>query len=97
MANPILNEKAAEQAARAGWAAPDAAVRSTNIPAITDGPVSSWQSAGDVMTVRGTVTAQGPKVVRAELFPNISVGDAPLIQGGKALKAAAAPAGQGRS
>lgn len=63
MANPILNEKAAEQAARAGWAAPDAAVRSTNIPAITDGPVSSWQSAGDVMTVRGTVTATGVLMV----------------------------------
>ena len=28
--------------------------------------------------VRGTYTAQGPKVVRAELFPNISIGDAPL-------------------
>ena len=28
--------------------------------------------------VRGTYTAQGPKVVRAELFPNISIGDAPV-------------------
>jgi biopolymer transport protein ExbD len=28
--------------------------------------------------VRGTYTAQGPKVIRAELFPNISIGDAPV-------------------
>ena len=61
-------------------------------------PDTSYDQLVQVMdAVRGTDTAQGPKVVRAELFPNISVGDAPLIQGGKALKAAAAPAGQGRS
>jgi biopolymer transport protein ExbD len=28
--------------------------------------------------VRGTVTAQGPRLVHADLFPNISIGDAPL-------------------
>lgn len=28
--------------------------------------------------VRETRTAQGPKVTRAELFPNISIGDAPI-------------------
>jgi biopolymer transport protein ExbD len=28
--------------------------------------------------VRGTVTAQGPVLVHADLFPNISIGDAPL-------------------
>jgi len=27
--------------------------------------------------VRGTYTAQGPKVVRSQLFPDISIGDAP--------------------
>jgi biopolymer transport protein ExbD len=28
--------------------------------------------------VRGTYTTQGPKIIRAELFPNISIGDAPV-------------------
>ena len=28
--------------------------------------------------VRSSVTAQGPKLLRAELFPNISIGDAPV-------------------
>jgi biopolymer transport protein ExbD len=28
--------------------------------------------------VRSSVTTQGPKVIRAELFPNISIGDAPV-------------------
>jgi uncharacterized YccA/Bax inhibitor family protein len=60
MANPILNEKAATEAAKAGWAAPDAAPRSTPIPGtvITDGPVSPWTS-GRTMTVGGTATATG--------------------------------------
>ena len=39
--------------------------------------------------VRGTVTADGPRLVRAELFPNISIGDAP-VRGAQA--AATAPA-----
>jgi hypothetical protein len=30
--------------------------------------------------VRGTYTTQGPKVIRAELFPNISIGDAPVVK-----------------
>jgi biopolymer transport protein ExbD len=30
--------------------------------------------------VRGTVTAQGPRIVRSELFPNISIGDAPVLR-----------------
>jgi biopolymer transport protein ExbD len=30
--------------------------------------------------VRGTVTAQGPKLVRSELFPTISIGDAPVVR-----------------
>ena len=40
------------------------------------------EEAGAVRSVyrflRGTYTAVGPKVTRAELFPNISVGDAPV-------------------
>jgi biopolymer transport protein ExbD len=36
--------------------------------------------------VRGTVTPQGPRLIRAELFPNISIGDAPVR--GAAKKAA---------
>lgn len=64
MANPILNEKAANEAA-AGWAAPDAAAagqygapRSTPI---TDGPVSTWHPGA--FTVGGTVTAAGVLLV----------------------------------
>lgn len=60
MANPILNDKAAEEAARAGWAAPDPSTRSTPI---TDGPISPWQPAGATMTVGGTVTATGVLLV----------------------------------
>ena len=30
--------------------------------------------------VRGTMTTQGPRIVRAELFPNISIGDAPVVK-----------------
>ena len=30
--------------------------------------------------VRETYTAQGAKTVRAELFPNISIGDAPVVK-----------------
>jgi len=62
VSNPILNEKAVE-AARAGWAAPEAAARSTQIPPMTDGPVSSWQAASNTMTVRGTATATGALMV----------------------------------
>jgi uncharacterized YccA/Bax inhibitor family protein len=64
MANPILNEKAAEAAAKAGWGAPDPATRNTPIPgtAITDGPISPW-SGGGTMTVGGTATATGVLLV----------------------------------
>ena len=30
--------------------------------------------------VRGTYATQGPKVLRSELFPNISIGDAPIAK-----------------
>jgi uncharacterized YccA/Bax inhibitor family protein len=62
-----LNEKKATEVAaatKAGWAAPDPALRSTPIPGapITDGPVSSWSSGG-TMTVGGTATATGVLMV----------------------------------
>ena len=69
-------------------------------------PDTSYDNLVQVMdAVRGTVTAQGPKIVRAELFPNISVGDAPLRGAAKAALAATAAvaatskttAGKGRS
>ncbi len=42
-------------------------------------PDTSYDQLVQVMdAVRGTVTAQGAKLVRAELFPSISVGDAPV-------------------
>ncbi len=67
MANPLLNEKKATEVAaatKAGWAAPDPALRSTPIPGapITDGPVSPWSSGG-TMTVGGTATATGVLMV----------------------------------
>lgn len=41
-------------------------------------PDTSYDQLVQVMdAVRGTVTAQGAKLVRTELFPSISVGDAP--------------------
>jgi biopolymer transport protein ExbD len=43
--------------------------------------------------VRSTVSAQGTKLVRAELFPNISIGDAPVRNASVAASASAsAPA-----
>lgn len=42
-------------------------------------PDTSYDQLVQVMdAVRGTVTAEGAKLVRAELFPSISVGDAPV-------------------
>src|SRR3954471_13457140 len=59
MANPILNERTWQQAARnPGWAAPDPSTRRTPI---TDGPISGWHS--QVMTVGGTITASGVLIV----------------------------------
>jgi uncharacterized YccA/Bax inhibitor family protein len=57
MANPFTNEKALNEAARAGWAAPEGAPRSTPIGPITDGPVSGWQTTHNTMTVGGTLSA----------------------------------------
>ena len=67
MANPLLNEKKANEVAaatRAGWGAPDPASRSTPIPGepITDGPISAWDSAPK-MTYSGTITATGVLLV----------------------------------
>ena len=59
MANPILNDKRWNEAAKnPGWGAPDPDTRRTPI---TDGPVSEWHS--EVMTVRGTLTASGVLMV----------------------------------
>lgn len=47
-------------------------------------PSTSYDALVHVMdAVRSTNTAQGAKIVRAELFPQISVGDAPLVRNGK--------------
>ena len=55
MANPILNERTWNQAARnPGWGAPDPATRASPM---TDGPISTWHS--QVMTVGGTISAAG--------------------------------------
>lgn len=67
MANPLLNEKKANEviaANQAGWGAPDPATRNTPIPGtpITDGPISPWE-AGRRMTVGGTATATGVLLV----------------------------------
>jgi biopolymer transport protein ExbD len=44
-------------------------------------PNTSYDTLVQVMdAVRSTQTAQGPKVVRAELFPSISIGDAPVVK-----------------
>ncbi len=59
MANPILNERTWNQAARnPGWAAPDPSTRNTPI---NDGPISGWHS--QVMTVGGTISATGVLMV----------------------------------
>jgi biopolymer transport protein ExbD len=48
-------------------------------------PETPYDDLVQVMdAMRSTVTAQGPKVARAELFPNISIGDAPLRGAAKA-------------
>ena len=60
MANPILNEKAANEAA-AGWAAPDPATAGQYQAPVTDGPVSTWH--GGTFTIGGTVTATGVLLV----------------------------------
>ncbi len=62
-----MNEKAAANAVRAGWGAPDPSTRSTPI---TDGPVSAWSPK--VMTVGGTATATG--VLMALLLATATIG-----------------------
>jgi len=59
--NPLMSDKAVDQAARAGWGAPDPSTRTRNTP-ITDGPVSGWNSHG-TMTISGTATATGVLLV----------------------------------
>jgi uncharacterized YccA/Bax inhibitor family protein len=53
MPNPVLNDKSFNEAARAGWAAPDQATQ--YVPGISDGPISNQH----VMTMGGTMTATG--------------------------------------
>jgi biopolymer transport protein ExbD len=44
-------------------------------------PDTAYDTLVHVMdAVRGTVTFDGPRVVRTELFPNISIGDAPVVK-----------------
>jgi uncharacterized YccA/Bax inhibitor family protein len=60
MANPILNDKTWNKAARdPGWGAPDPSTRG-GLP-INDGPTSPWR--GNVMTVGGTISATGVLMV----------------------------------
>ena len=60
-------------------------------------PDTSYDDLVQVMdTVRSSVTAKGAQLLRAELFPNISVGAAPLRRpaGTPALAPTAAPGGK---
>ena len=44
-------------------------------------PDTPYDTLVQVMdAVRGTVEFQGPRTLRAELFPNISIGDAPVVK-----------------
>jgi len=44
-------------------------------------PNTPYDTLVQVMdAVRGTMVAQGPRFVRTELFPNISIGDAPVVK-----------------
>ena len=44
-------------------------------------PNTPYDTLVQVMdSVRGTMTTQGAKIVRSELFPNISIGDAPVVK-----------------
>ncbi len=52
---------------------------------------TSYDDLVQVMdTLRATVTADGARIVRAELFPSVSIGDAPLRGGGDAALRAGA-------
>ncbi|MBI4885442.1 MAG: Bax inhibitor-1/YccA family protein [Actinobacteria bacterium] len=66
MPNPIMNDKAIDEAARAGWGAPNPSTRNTPLGTmlgdpITDGPISEWK--GRAMTASGTATATGVLLV----------------------------------
>ena len=55
-------------------------------------PETAYDDLVQVMdTVRSSVTAQGAQLLRAELFPNISIGDAPVRRQAGTTPAAAAP------
>jgi uncharacterized YccA/Bax inhibitor family protein len=64
MSNPLLNDKAMNQAANRGWAAGEADAGKTQgaqtggtwAPPINDGPVSPW-TGGERMTASGAMTA----------------------------------------
>lgn len=70
MANPLLNDRTADQAAKAGWGAPDPATRSTplGMPSSLDtmghpdDRVSPW-TPGAGFTVGGTISAAGVLMV----------------------------------
>jgi hypothetical protein len=56
-------------------------------------PDTSYDNLVQVMdTVRSSVTAEGPRLVRTELFPDISIGDAPVRRAAAAGAAATATA-----
>lgn len=65
MANPVFKEEAFDKASQdfragqPGWAAPESGTHVQTQP-ITDGPVTSWQTA---MTLNGTITASGVLLV----------------------------------
>jgi uncharacterized YccA/Bax inhibitor family protein len=90
MANPILNDKAFGSAATksgATWAPPKPGVDWN--PPITDGPVTTWQSADDRMTVSGTAAAAGVLLVLLLIsasfgwaaVPDVAEGQSPTFPG----------------
>ncbi len=90
MTNPILNDKAFGAAATksgATWAPPKPGGEWN--PPISDGPVSTWQSASDRMTVSGTATAAGALLVLLLIaagfgwaaVPSVAEGQSPTFPG----------------
>jgi uncharacterized YccA/Bax inhibitor family protein len=79
MANPILNDKTWNKAARdPGWASPDPDTRRTPI---TDGPISGWHS--QLMTVGGTISATGVLMVVLLAAAVVGWQTGPESQGGE--------------
>ena len=82
-----MNDKAVDEAARAGWGTPNPAGRSTPMGSITgapitDGPISGWHS--QTMTVGGTATATGVLLVLVLVTATVgwmmtSVGDSKAL------------------